>query len=303
MTAQLALNFPDPSILQDSNGIWYAFATNGNGKHVQAAWARDPLGPWMYYDRDVLPDTGWATGRETWAPDVRRAVDGEYVLYFAGEVPGQQGRHCIGVATSRPERGILGPYTPQMQPWVCPLDQGGAIDASGFVDPATGRRYVVYKIEGYSDWACNGNNSRPGPEGGWASTPIMLQEVGADGYSKIGQATTILDRVEADGPLVEAPNLVRTNDGVYVLFYSSNCFNSRRYNVNYATSSRDVRGPYVRAEGPLLQTGSFGLVSPGGGTSVAGGPEVLVFHAYCPQGRCLHATRYSSGGSRMRILG
>ncbi|KAL2760763.1 glycoside hydrolase family 43 protein [Sodiomyces alcalophilus JCM 7366] len=262
MTAELAVNFPDPSILQDDNGIWYAFATNGNGKHVQAAWARDPRGPWTYYEQDVLPDTAWATGRDTWAPDVRRAADGTYVLYFAGEVRGQEGRHCIGVATAGPEQGILGPYRPQEEAWACPLDQGGAIDASGFADPATGRRYVVYKIEGHhSNGACanRSESSWSSSSWSWSSTPIVLQEVGPDGYSKVGQATTILDRVEADGPLVEAPNLVRTNDGVYVLFFSSECFNSLRYRINYATSSRDVWGPYVRAGGPLLQTGSFGL--------------------------------------------
>lgn len=309
MTAELALDFPDPSILQDDSGIWYAFATNGNGKHVQAAWAREPLGPWTYYEEDVLPDTGWAMERDTWAPDVRRAADGSYVLYFAGPVRDQEGRHCIGVATAGLEEGILGPYRPQAEPWACPPDQGAAIDASGFEDPATGRRYVVYKMEGYgSERSCRNRSEDVWPPSSSSSslslsTPIVLQEVGPDGYSKTGQAMTILDRVEADGPLVEAPNLVRTNDGVYVLFFSSDCFYSRRYRVNYATSSGDISGPYVRAEGPLLQTGSFGLVSPGGATSVAEGPGVLVFHANCPQGRCMHATRYSSGGSRIRILG
>ncbi|CRK23815.1 hypothetical protein BN1708_018068, partial [Verticillium longisporum] len=49
----------------------------------------------------------------------------------------------------------------------------------------------------------------------------MLQEVGPDGFTKIGNPVQILDRTEADGPLVEAPDIVRLEDGTYVLFFSS----------------------------------------------------------------------------------
>ena len=34
--------------------------------------------------------------------------------------------------------------------WGCPRDQSGAIDALGFLDPDTERRYVRYKIDGKS---------------------------------------------------------------------------------------------------------------------------------------------------------
>lgn len=51
--------------------------------------------------------------------------------------------HCTGVATSD---SIEGPYTARADPWACPLDQGGAIDASGFLD-SDGSRYVTYKID------------------------------------------------------------------------------------------------------------------------------------------------------------
>ena len=32
-------DFPDPSVMQDADGQWYAFGTEGNGKQVQAATA------------------------------------------------------------------------------------------------------------------------------------------------------------------------------------------------------------------------------------------------------------------------
>lgn len=141
----LNVDFPDPSILQDSDGKWYAFATNGNGKQVQAASAPAPQGPWTLLDTDVMPDPGpWTTGKNTWAPDVRKIADGRYVLFYSGEsTAGTPGQHCVGTATSG---SILGPYTASSQPLSCPLDQGGAIDPAGYFDEATGTRWVVYKM-------------------------------------------------------------------------------------------------------------------------------------------------------------
>lgn len=51
--------------------------------------------------------------------------------------------HCIGAAVAD---SIEGPYTARDDPWACPLDQGGAIDASSFRD-SDGSRYVTYKID------------------------------------------------------------------------------------------------------------------------------------------------------------
>ncbi|CRK36907.1 hypothetical protein BN1723_015146 [Verticillium longisporum] len=99
------------------------------------------------------------------------------------------------------------------------------------------------------------------------------------------------DRTEADGPLVEAPDIVRLEDGTYVLFFSSWCYASDKYNIKYAVSRR-VEGPYIRSLRPLLQTGDYGLKSPGGATSIINGGQ-MVFHANCDKGRCLYATRYA----------
>lgn len=278
-------DFPDPAIVQADDGTWYSFATNNNGKNVQVAHAPDPLGPWRWLDFDALPDISWTTGRNTWAPDVRRTGNGTYIMYFSGERPDADGKHCVGVALSST---VMGPYQPFAEPWTCDLDRGGAIDPAGFLDESTGRRYVTYKVDG--NHIGNGGDCNNGVEP-LVSTPLMLQEVNqGDGYTKIGEPVQILDRTAADGPLVEAPDIVRLDDGTYVLFYSSFCYTSDRYNVNYATS-RDVAGPYERAARPLLMTGDFGLQSPGGATSIPGGGKML-FHANCDRGRCLHATSY-----------
>ncbi len=319
-TAAIALNatstksplmdrdFADPSMLQDADGQWYAFATNGNGKNVQVARAARPEGPWTYLDHDALPSPGaWTDGRNTWAPDVQRVAAGRYVLYYAGELAANPAHHCIGAATAS---SVVGPFTPVgggTAPWECHPEAGGAIDAAGFLDAATGRRYVVYKVDGNSighGGSC-GNGVPP-----LAATPIMLQEVAAgDGVTRVGAAVQILDRTAQDGPLVEAPSLVRAPDGRHVLFFSTHCYDSPAYDVEYAVSAGGVAGPYVRGPAPLLRTGDVGLTAPGVATAVetgagagAGAGGRLVFHANCPQGRCLFEAAYEVRGGSVVVV-
>jgi hypothetical protein len=124
---------------------------------------------------------------------------------------------------------------------------------------------------------------------------------GRDGVTLVGGAVTVLDRdPEVDGPLVEAPSLVRVDGGSFVLFYSSHCFDTPEYDVRYAVAE-SIRGPYVRM-GQLLgsEAGSFGLEAPGGATSVPGGGGLL-FHANCPAGRCMYETEYVVEDGVVRI--
>lgn len=287
----LDLNFPDPSIIKGKDGYWYAFATTPNKDvQVQVAKSNDPLGQWeILPGYDALEHKAWTLGEHTWAPDVRELSDGSYILYFSGQIPGSH-QHCIGVARSDT---ILGPYKPDPEPWVCPREEGGAIDASGFLDESTGMRYVVYKVDGNSKAEfreCGTNTDDPA-----LRTPIILQRVDEDGATKIGNPIQILDRVrDLDGALVEAPNLIRRGDGMYVLFYSSHCFTDPEYDVKYAYS-RDIEGPYRRAERPLLRAPDYGLRAPGGMTSIDYGlqGDLLVFHGDCrPKERCMYSVRY-----------
>lgn len=72
----MAINadFPDPSFVQHTDGTWYAFGTNGNGKHIQVAHSPD-FQTWTLLDVDALPTlAGWETDVDHWAPDVIRRV-------------------------------------------------------------------------------------------------------------------------------------------------------------------------------------------------------------------------------------
>ncbi|KAK0647877.1 Extracellular endo-alpha-(1-_5)-L-arabinanase 2 [Lasiodiplodia hormozganensis] len=271
-------NFPDPSIIRVGN-TWYSFATNNNdgsgSTHVQIAKSSD-FNSWTLLGKDALPNLpGWvyAANPAVWAPDVIQNDAGKFVMYFAASRNDRF--HCTGVATSD---NIEGPYTPQSDPWVCPLDQGGAIDASGFLD-SDGSRYVTYKIDGNAlgNGGVCGNTNPP-----IHSTPIMQQKVAGNGIDKIGSPYQVLDRDDNDGPLVEAPSIAKLPDGRYVLFFSSNCFYSINYDVTYAIADK-VSGPYTKY-GPLfVSQGKHGFWSPGG-ASIAGDATHLVFHSYNPGG-------------------
>ncbi|KAK0732496.1 glycosyl hydrolase [Apiosordaria backusii] len=267
------LDFPDPSITFDPvTSKWYAFATSGNTNNVQVA--SSPSFPsftsagarWTYLSKlDLLPTPGdWVndTLPLIWAPDIHYIEPSKaYVMYYSGLLSGSP-YHCIGVAVSR--TSILGPYTAHPTPFACPDHDGGAIDSSGFLDTETNKRYVIYKVDGSAKGKGGpcGNGDKPG-----FPTPFKLQEVDiTDGFTPIGPATTILDRIpDIDGPLIEAPSLVKTKkEGKYVLFYSSHCYNTLDYDVRYAVAE-DIKGPWKRM-GELIgrETQDYGFAAPGG---------------------------------------
>lgn len=133
----------------------------------------------------------------------------------------------------------------------------------------------------------------------------MLQEMNVnDWVTPVGNPVQILDRIDEDGPLVEAPNIIRTADGTYILFYSSHCFTDTAYDVKYATAT-SITGPYTR-RGTLLATGDYGLTSPGGPTASPGG-DVLFFHANCAGttdgSRCMHTIDMSISGGVVTLNG
>lgn len=257
-------------MIQTANGTWYAFATNNGVYNVQVA-VSDDFENWTVLNQDALPDAGpWSDGTNVWAPDVVQ-INSTFVLYYTATITNGS-THCVGAATATDPAG---PYTPQETTIACPAYQGGAIDPAGFLDD-DGSRYIVYKIDGNSlGHGGNCNNGIPP----LVPTPIILQRMSANGLDPIGSPTEILNRGPEDGPLVEAPSLIKKN-GVYLLFYSRNCYSGPWYVVAYATA-RSITGPYTKARNPSIATG-FGptgeLYGPGGMT-VAPAGDRMVFHA------------------------
>lgn len=271
-------NFPDPSIIKVGDG-WHAFATNAkiNSKliHVQMAHSPD-FKTWTYRSGvDAMPKLpSWvdASSPRVWAPDVTQLTDGSFIMYYTAALKSNTALHCVSYATSK---SIDGPYVDPTgsTPWVCPTAKGGAIDPSGYLN-ADGTRWVVYKVDGNAighGGVC-GNTVKP-----IVSTPIMLQQVNAaDGHTKIGSPIQMITNGVADGPVTEAPSLTKLG-GKYVLFFSSNCFATTKYDVSYATAT-NIKGPYTKY-GPLFITGTDGMTAPGG-LDIAVNGNHAVWHAY-----------------------
>ncbi|KAL4959285.1 glycoside hydrolase family 43 protein [Aspergillus stella-maris] len=288
-------DFPDPSIIKTADG-YYSFATTSGGRNVQVAHSADFV-TWEFLDdHDALPGPfpDWVDAEPmVWAPDVFQRDDGKFVMYYSAR-PAGDGKHCLGVATSS---AIEGPYTPQDESWACPLEKGGAIDAAGFQDD-DGTLYVTYKIDGS---ALNTGGSEFHP------TPLVLQEVKADGFTRVGDTVTLLDRTDEDGPLIEAPAIVKA-DGFYYLFYSSHLFDSPDYDSKYATAP-SVTGPYTRV-GRVLAPGdpsNVGPLSGPGGADITEDGTKFVFHANRNNqdptgGRALYITRVSLAGGKALTL-
>ncbi|KAK3677319.1 hypothetical protein LTR78_002857 [Recurvomyces mirabilis] len=317
--AALDDNFPDPA-LWHFDGTYYAFATNNAAgilqrpnnsssydygvSNIQIATSQNFIN-WTLLNstHDPLPHTGdWVAQGLTkgppripranvWAPDViRRPSDKKFVMYYSANrvnatAPGgpHPPTHCIGAAVSASD-SPAGPYKAENDTLACPIDQGGAIDPGAFKDE-DGTLYVVYKVDGNNighGGVC-GNTKAP-----IMPTPLMLQKMKADGVTTDGAPVQIMDRKAQDGPLVEAPALVRSKDGIYFLFFSSGCTRAPSYDIKYATS-KNINGPYTRADSPLLRTGDFGLLAPGSASVHDDGADGynMVFHArvQAPQGR------------------
>jgi arabinan endo-1,5-alpha-L-arabinosidase len=255
-------DFPDPDLLE-VDGTYYAYATEGNNRNVRVATSQDLL-TWEPQD-DVLPDLPtWVIPGKTWAPEVTELAPGSYALYFTA-TNYRPTLQCIGVATASDP---LGPFTVVGDGMlVCPEDEGGAIDASTFLDE-DGTRYLLWKNDGN----CCG-----------LDTWLQMAPLSADGLTLTAAPTRLVRQdQEWEGDLVEAPTLVR-EQGSYVLLYSANDYGSEAYTIGYATAPA-ATGPYTKAPEPLLASddldGSY--LGPGGQDVVVGpdGEPRLVFHSW-----------------------
>ena len=228
---------------------------------------------------DALPTLPpWASDGNVWAPAVSER-DGTFVLYYT-VTDRASGRQCISVATSSRAEG---PYEDaSTAPLVCPVDRGGAIDPSPFVDD-DGRAFLLWKVDGN----CCG-------------TPVSLQvqELDDAGTSLVGPPVELLAPARPwEGGVVEAPTMVLA-DGVHHLFYSANDWRTPAYAVGHAVCA-SVTGPCTRSsDGPWLATAGD-AVGPGGQEVFADpdGDLHMVFHAWPPD-----AVGYEAGGYR-RLFG
>jgi beta-xylosidase len=208
---------------------------------VQRLASRDLQG-WLRLG-DALPDLPpWAAPRSTWAPAVLPRAGG-YVLYFASLVEGTD-RHCIGAAVApRPE----GPYRPDPDPLVCPMELGGAIDPSPFVD-RDGQAWLLWKNDGITLRRESG---------------IWSQRLTADGRRLSGDASALIATDQDwEYPHVEAPSMTRIGD-TYWLAYSGAWWNQAAYGVGLARCG-SASGPCTKPFSHAVLSSRSGAEGPGG---------------------------------------
>ena len=137
------------------------------------------------------------------------------MLYFSARHT--DGSLAVGAATAP---GPFGPFTAQAAPLV-KEPSPGVIDVHQFQSP-DGKRWLLWKYDG---------NAAGQP------TPIRIQELAADGLTRLGSPVNILvnDR-PWEGTLVEGPWMIH-HGGFYYLFYSANFYLRPHYQLEGLTVS------------------------------------------------------------------
>jgi beta-xylosidase len=262
-------NFPDPSVVRDGS-TYYAYGTATGGSYLPVmsstdlrTWvprpAYDPGAPLNSdpYFNDALPyPASWGSDRPTsdrmkkqvWAPGVAK-IGGRWVAYYSIRVRLSPARYCISFATSS---SPLGPFVDRTTaPFVCDRDPAGSIDPQPYVDPATGKAWLLWKSEGVVGST---------PTRLWAR---QLSSTGTGWAAGSVQRELLRTALAWEGNVIENPSMVRYG-GAYWLFYSANEWRSSRYRVGYAKCSSPA-GPCTRATStPLLPNTSTQLSRAGG---------------------------------------
>ena len=253
--------FADPDVVASDDG-YLAFATNVFGLNVVMASSPD-LTDWTVDREDRLPELpAWTSSGKVWAPEVSADGVGGYILYFTAEDTAS-GRQCIGVATSGSD-AVFSAVSDE--PLICPIEEGGAIDASTFIDD-DGTHWLLWKTDGN---CCD------------LDTWIRIAPLSADGLALAGPSVDLVKQdLPWEGDLVEAPVLVK-HDDTYVLFYSANDYGGDAYAMGAATAT-SLTGPYTKHDDPILSTrSSDGRYLGPGGQDVISTPEGdrIIFHSW-----------------------
>ena len=283
----LEANFPDPFVLSTGKEF-IAYSTN-DGENVPMATSSD-LVNWSFVrdasgkKRDAMPVMPkWVTPGFTWAPAVLKLGD-RYLLYYTANHR-QEDKQCVGVAEASNPKGPF--VDSRSKPLVCQLELGGSIDADAFRDK-DGKLYLY--------WKSDGNRVRkPSALYGMLLSPDGLAPAGAPVDLKIS------DRDEWKQRVIEAPTMIRTPDGL-ALLYSGGYFgwNDNQRLSPYAMSFALCSGPLGPCRDgspkPILYSYSdakdAGCLSGPGHQSVfrAEGGTFISFHGWATSRNCRKAS-------------
>lgn len=269
-------DFPDPTVLRASDGLYYVYATqgerNGTTINMQVGRSRD-LVEWEHLG-DALPTKPtWASQtQDFWAPHVSEH-DGTFYLYYSAKPDAALADTtrglCLAVATARRPAG---PFVDVGHPMQCGPGFVN-IDPMAFDDPQTGRR-LLYWGSGFE--------------------PIKVQELASDRVS-FAPGSSPVDLIHAV-PTSDSTDYQRLVEGAWVeyrapyyyMFYSGdNCCGPGAHYAAMVARSRSATGPFETladatgaANSVILERGGI-WVAPGHNSVVtdAHGHDWIVYHA------------------------
>jgi hypothetical protein len=245
-------DFADPSALAVSNTLYFYASSSSSSKDDHGANV-----PVIALSRgdgfsgrflgDALPKVpSWTVSGYQWGPDVWERPDGTYVMYYStpATVPlgclatppatgcvktthGETNAECISRATATDPTG---PFVDNStSAFICPIDEGGAIDPSVFV-ASDGTPWLLWKSDGD---CCD------------KSTSIYTQQLSGDGLSIAGPPHRLLGATQPwEDNLVEAPTMIQDNNHFW-LFYSGSLWGHKTYGIGIA-SCESVTGPCTK---------------------------------------------------------
>ena len=254
-------NFADPFILIEGTTA-YAYATNVTGANIPVAEldTTTQIGEFLGDALPTLPS--WSTPGYVWAPSVYNRGDGTYVMFY-DTIYGYPGHQCIGAATSTSPKG---PFVDNSSaPLVCPLDLGGAIDASMIT--VNGASYLIYKSDGN---CCS------------LPTTIFSQQLSPDLLSVTGTPTALIRNDQTwEADVVEGPEMIQIGNQLW-LFYSGNDWNTANYGVGYAKCA-SVTGPCTKPLSTAFFSSTPDAVGTGGETFIVQGEKAgMAYHGWLP---------------------
>jgi len=226
-------DFPDPSVIRASDGIYYTYATqylNPKGiVNIQVAKSSDLVNWTLEGDAMPLKPKWSGSTQNFWAPNVIEK-DGLFYLFFSADTYNKRGM-AIGVALSS---NPLGPF----------IDSGEiivegknieCIDPMSFNDPVSGKIYLLW---------------------GSGSYPIRIQELDNNGL-KLKKDTKPIDILfPSDAKfesLIEASYLIYENNNYYLFYSGNNCWENHTYAVMVARA-KSIFGPFEKFGKPIMQS-------------------------------------------------
>lgn len=279
-TAALARDAPDPDVVR-AGSTFYAFTTGttwGNQIGIAATTSANPQAGWRTLgsafreNGATAPPAAWERNNTPTSPGVIQ-VGGRWVMFYDAVVD-SSGVYCLTVATSPT---VTGPYTDSSHgPFECQPSLGGSIDPQPFLDPQTGRAYLLWK-----------NNAG----GSKAPSQIWSAPLTADGLGLAAAPTaifTIASHTYSWQTTTDNPSMVFAG-GHYSLLFTGGNYLSNYYPVGYVLCSGGPRGGCDQDEpgDPILS--GYGGTGGGNEFTDAAGRWWITYQTWKPSG-CTHYT-------------